>query len=296
MHQVYPGVPQRCGQSKVQFDTVGDAVEGRTGKGGGEAHVKAVRRVEEAAMVNIGLCCNGKEREDSATVIVDHHNRQVDSEAPACHEACQIVEQGQVACEEDRWGVGSCSYAQCRGDLPVDAVGAPVGIDGQRPLIDRHEGIQVPYRHRVGHNQVCSTRQCLAEGDNYTGFIERGIGDQAGHGRSRSHLGIDPTVGPSGPVLLPSGRDEGGSQLDGIACNPVGDGEGWIREPASLVDCDDVLHPAPLEPEPVGTARWQSTQLQDNVGLVAVGQAGCKEVIATGQYRSVGGVRPPAKP
>jgi hypothetical protein len=104
-----------------------------------------------------------QEREDAAAVVVDEHDRGGQVVQLRGNERVEIVEEGQVADDEDdRTDVGRRRPERGRNDA-VDAVRAPVRQRADRPLRGRQPVVEVADRHAVAGPQQRPVGQRLPQ-------------------------------------------------------------------------------------------------------------------------------------
>ena len=101
----------------------------------------------------------GEKREDAATVVVDDDDRDPQRMQAGRHERVEVVEERQVANDEDDRAGGDGRGAQGARDDPVDTVRASVREAANEPLVPSPHVIQVADGHAVADIERRSTRQ-----------------------------------------------------------------------------------------------------------------------------------------
>ena len=113
--------------------------------------IDAVRRAEERLEV-LGQVGLGQEREDAATVIVDHDEGDVEPAARGAEEAVRIVQEAQIAEERHDRTRRRGGHAKRGRDEAVDTVHAAIGEEPDA-VTRRGEALDVAHRHARRDNE-----------------------------------------------------------------------------------------------------------------------------------------------
>ena len=91
---------------------------------------------------------DGEEVEDSAAVVVQEHDRQLQPEARGGEQAADVIRERDVADQQDDWTIAGGRRAERAGDGAVDAVRAAVAEHARGIVADGPEGLDVAHGHR----------------------------------------------------------------------------------------------------------------------------------------------------
>src|SRR3954466_9602717 len=116
--------------------------------------VKATRRAEKCLKrLMVELAGLREEGKYAATIIVEDHDRAVETETPRGQEPVEIVVEREITDNEDGWSGSGRGSAQGTRDHAVDAVGATIAHNANSSRITSHECVRVANRHAVADHE-----------------------------------------------------------------------------------------------------------------------------------------------